>query len=77
MAQHICIVPGEPGLKVWRTPTMRLETKAVVCLALASGLTGDGGEGCTGLEEPMAVFPGILFHSLSCKCDNFLFLTDE
>lgn len=56
---------------------MRLETKAVVCLPLASGLTGDGGEGCTGLEELMAVFPGILFHSLSCKCDNFLFLTDE
>lgn len=44
---------------------MRLETKAVVCLPLASGLIGDGGEGCIGLEEPMAVFPGILLAILS------------
>ena len=65
MAQHIYIVPGESGLRVWRTPTMRLETKAVVCLPLASGLTEDGGEGCIGLEEPMAVFPGILLAILS------------
>lgn len=57
--------PWRTRLEGLENVTIWLETKPVVCPPLASGLTGDGGEGCIGLEEPMAVFPGILLAILS------------